>query len=174
MGKRALIEIENIKNEKLICLDFDDCIIPWSKPIFNEQGRLLLLENTKEERLKELEKNVGIIKEFCKKNNCKVFIISSWSPIIKNDLTLIEACDDLNDYWKIIKQLPIIGKDPFKNREITMDVLIENGNQIICIDDFDLEPHFEYAGTQFQMLNVFMGLGLTRLLNMRFHSKNEI
>ena len=67
------------------------------------------------------------------------------------------------DFWNIIKQLPIIGIDPFNDREVAMDVLLDNNNKIICIDDFDLSPHFEYAGNKFKMLNVYNGKNLEKL-----------
>jgi len=159
-----LIEIQNIKNKKLICLDIDDCILPWSKvEIVNE--KLIIENNSKEERLKDLKKNVKIIKEFCEKNNYEVFIISSWSPIIKNNLNLSIDDKELNEYWKIIKELPIIGKDPFKDRILAMEVLIDNNNKIICIDDFDLEHYFQYTNN-FKMLNVFCGKNLEKLNNL--------
>ena len=156
-----MIEIQNIKNKKLICLDIDDCILPWSKvKIVNE--KLIIENNSKEERLKDLKKNVKIIKEFCEKNNYEVFIISSWSPIIKNNLELSIDDKELNEYWKIIKELPIIGKDPFKDRILAIEVLIDNNNKIICIDDFDLEHYFQYTNN-FKMLNVFCGKNLKKL-----------
>jgi len=163
-----VIEIQNIKNKKLICLDIDDCILPWSK-VKIENGKLKIENNTKEERLNELRKNVNIIKKFCNKNNYEVFIISSWSPIIKNDLTLLSDDKELNEYWNIIKELPIIGKDPFKDRILAMEVLIDNNNKIICIDDFDLEHYFQYTNN-FKMLNVFCGLNLKKLYNFYWHS----
>jgi len=164
MKKQKLMEIEDIKNKKLICLDIDDCILPWNKPVF-ENEKLKLLQNTFEDRMKELKKNVDIIKKFCDEYDYKVFIISSWSSFIMKNLELRKDIEEeLKQYWNIIKELPIIGKDPFKDRQLAMDVLLDNNNKIICIDDFDLSSHFEYAGEQFRMVNVFMGLGLEKKL----------
>ena len=112
------------------------------------------------------DKNVKIINDFCKENNYKVFITSSWCMCLDDNLNLIDTCSDevMDEIYKTIKDnLPFIGKDPFNNREVAMDVLIENGNKIICIDDLDLEPHFEYAGDQFKMINVVNGKNLEKL-----------
>ena len=153
------MEIQDIQNQNLICLDFDDCIIEW------ELCRNKEIEDCREELLKALRKNVKIIKEFCERSNYKVFITSSWSRIIKDDLTLKDKRKLFNDIWEIIKTLPIIGKDPFNDREIAMDVLLENNNKIICVDDLDLELHFEFAGDQLKMLNVVNGRNLEKLKN---------
>ena len=150
-------EIQNIKNHNLICLDFDDCIIEWNKCRNKE------IEECENELLSSLRKNVNFINEFCKTNNFKVFIISSWSVIINSKLKLKTDEEIHNKIWKIILTLPIIGKDPFKDREDAMYVLLENNNQIICIDDLDLEPHFEYAREKFKMLNVVNGKNLEKL-----------
>ena len=152
------MEIQDIKNQNLICLDFDDCIIEWNRCKNKE------IEECKDELLEVLGKNVDIINDFCKENNYKVFIISCWCKIINDDLTLNKTKNSLFiEIWKIIKNLPIIGKDPFNDREEAMHVLIENNNQIICIDDLDFELHFEYAGDQFKMLNVVNGKNLEKL-----------
>jgi len=153
------MEIQDIQNQNLICLDFDDCIIEW------ELCRNKEIEDCREELLKALRKNVKIIKEFCERSNYKVFITSSWSRIIKDDLTLKDKRKLFNDIWEIIKTLPIIGKDPFNDREIAKDVLLENNNKIICVDDLDLELHFEFAGDQIKMLNVVNGRNLEKLKN---------
>lgn len=153
------MEIQDIKNQNLICLDFDDCIIEYAT--FREKG----LENNSVEFITEkLKENVLNLNNFCKKHNYKVFITSSWSPLINDDLTINGKLDDIQkEWWDIIKNLPIIGKDPFKDREIAMDVLLENNNKIICIDDWDLEPHFEFAGDAFTMINIFGGRGWQKL-----------
>jgi hypothetical protein len=156
-NKEIYKEIQDIKNQNLICLDFDDCIIEWNRCKNKE------IEECRDELLEALGKNVKIINDFCKENNYKVFITSSWCVIINNKLELKTDEEIHNKIWKIIKKLPFIGKDPFNNREVAMDVLIENGNKIICIDDLDLEPHFEYAGDQFKMINVVNGKNLEKL-----------
>ena len=145
-----ILEIQDIKYQNLICLDFDDCIIEWDK----RKDLNVVIEN--------LKNNVNIIKEFCEKNNYNIFITSSWCKIINDDLTLKSNELLFNDMWNIIKLLPIIGKDPFNNREVAMDVLLDNSNKIICIDDLDLEPHFEYS-KNFTMLNVVNGKNLEKL-----------
>jgi hypothetical protein len=151
-----IYEIENIKNQNLICLDFDDCIIEYSRKEDDKWVRnsnLVIIEN--------LKANIARLLKFCSKCNYKVFITSTWSKVIKDDLTLIPQMVDSFHYelWNIIRLLPIIGKDPFNNREIAMDVLLENNNTIICLDDWDLEPHFEYAGDKFTMINIYNGIG---------------
>ena len=159
MANKQLTEIEDIKNQKLICLDFDDCIIEYHTIHSNGHSR-----NSNELITLKLIRNVNKIKKFCDKHGYKVFITSSWSPIIDDNLNLKEEyVDELEDvhieWWNIIKRLDIIGKDPFKDREVAMDVLLDNGNKIICIDDLDLEPHFEYAGENFIMINIINGKG---------------
>lgn len=158
-----LMEIEDIKSEKLICLDFDDCIIEYN----SFQGNSLK-RNSNELITLILMRNVKRIKKFCDKHDYKVFITSSWSPLIGNDLNLKKQyADELEDvhleWWKIIKTLDIIGKDPLKDREVAMDVLLYNGNKIICMDDLDLEPHFGYAGDDFTMINIINGKGWEKL-----------
>jgi hypothetical protein len=151
-----MLEIQNIKNQRLICLDFDDCIIEY-----NRKSKDKWVRNEKTFIIEKLKINVDKLLKFCDKFNYKVFITSSWSKVIRDDLQLIPQLVNTIHYemLNIIKLLPIIGKDPFNNREIAMDVLLENNNKIICLDDLDLVPHFEYAGNQFKMINIYNGIG---------------
>jgi hypothetical protein len=71
-------DLQKIKNTELICLDFDDCIIPWFRKVNGKWER-----NEDEFLLKETKKNVSLIKDFCKKNNINVFVISSWSLFLE-------------------------------------------------------------------------------------------
>ena len=50
-------EIQNIKNLKLIALDFDDCIIEWNKKVNNKW-----IKNSLEEVKNNIIKNIEIIK----------------------------------------------------------------------------------------------------------------
>ena len=124
--KNNFLEINNIKNRNLICLDFDDCIIEWNRCQNKE------IPKCKNELLTSLQRNVKIINEFCKKKKYEVFITSSWSNCFEKDLQPIKECFDnlMFEIWNVIKTLPIIGYDPFGDREITMDVLLDNGNKI--------------------------------------------
>ena len=81
-----LTEIQNVKNQNLICLDFDECIIEWGLCRDKE------IENCKDNLLQSLKKNVEIIYVFCKRKNYKNFIVSSWSRIIDDDLKLKDDC----------------------------------------------------------------------------------
>jgi hypothetical protein len=149
--------IENIKNQNLICLDFDDCIIEYRKKINNKW-----VFNSHNEIIEKLKNNVNKIKDFCEKYNYKVFIISSWSTIIdENTLQINENLLDnvQKEFWNILKELPIIGVDPFNDRILAMEVLIENQNKIICIDDLDLTEHFKWAENNFIMINIIDGIG---------------
>ena len=159
-----MLPIEKIKNKRLVCLDFDDCIIAWNSYV---TGVKTWKNNTQDEILKILKENVDLINEFCKNYEFEVFIISSWSTIIQDDLTLLPEGSDpfMEQLWSIIKTLPIIGKDPFNDRILAMEVLIDNGNKIVCIDDFELSAHFEWAGDSFFMINLLNGEGLKEKLN---------
>jgi len=65
-----LKDIKEIKNEKIVCLDFDDCIIPWGN--YDGEGTLKL-----DFIKKETDKNSKIIADFCKENNFKIFLTTS-------------------------------------------------------------------------------------------------
>jgi hypothetical protein len=149
-----LKEIQEIKNEKLICLDFDDCIIEYRR---KENGKWI--NNEPEEIFRKLADNCYKIDKFCIENGYKVFIISSWSCIINNDLTLKKYTYDrlMKEWFDVIQQLNIIGKDPFNDRILAMEVLLENDNKIICIDDLDMSAHFEWSD-KFCMINYINGV----------------
>ena len=149
-----MLEIQNIKNQKLICLDFDDCIIEYTR---KENGKWI--NNDFDTIIEKLRKNVSAINNFCQKFNYKVFITSSWAPLINEDLTANYLDKSQQKWWNIIKTLPIIGKDPFRDRILAMEVLLDNGNEIICIDDWDLSSHFEWVEDKFIMINIINGLG---------------
>ena len=83
-----MLPIGKIKNKRLVCLDFDDCIIAWNSYV---TGVRTWKNNTQDEILKILKENVNLINEFCKNYGFEVFIISSWSTIIQDDLTLLPA-----------------------------------------------------------------------------------
>ncbi len=153
-----LMSIQNIKNQRLICLDFDDCIIEWYL-------------GDHEKIYKRLKDNLNMIKKFCIKNNYNIFIISTWSLYINDNLELVSdvPVDDpefIRKLWFLIRlkiSKFIVGKDPFDDRILAMEVLLDNGNKIICIDDMDFESHFEWAGDSFIMVNVINGINLKRL-----------
>ena len=70
------------------------------------------------------------------------------------------------ELWEIIKNsLPIIGKDPFNDRILAIEVLLDNNNKIIIIDDMDLLHYFpnEIKDKKLYMLNVLNGIGLEKL-----------
>jgi len=161
-------EIQNIKNRNLICLDFDDAIIEYHR-----RGDGNWIMNTEKEITEILKRNVENIKSFCKEFNFEVFIISSWAPLINDDLTANYLDNIQAKWWNIIKTLPIIGKDPFRDRELAMEVLLDNGNKIICIDDWDLSSHFEWVGDKFIMINVINGLGWHRFENLKTKLRKE-
>jgi len=155
--------IQNIKNQNLICLDFDDCIIEWSR-FENNQFK----PNKKSTIIKNLKKNVITIKQFCHRNNYKVFITSSWVKFIVEDNGnfFIPKRSELGRFhrnlFNIIKTLPIIGKDIFDDRILAIEVLLENNNRVICIDDLDLAHYFN--SDNFIMLNILNGAGLKEKL----------
>ena len=68
--------IQDIKNQNLICLDFDDCIIPYID--FNTHKQINFGQI-----LKETKKNLKILKKFCYNYNYKVFIMQKTIKIIK-------------------------------------------------------------------------------------------
>ena len=161
-------EIQCIENSKLIALDFDDCIIEWTKKINNKW-----IANSPEKVKRNLLKNLKIIKSFCEKCGFKIFITSSWSEVINDDLTLKENKVEKihKELWKLIKnELPIIGKDPFNDRILAIEVLLDNNNKIIVIDDMNLSHYFpnEIENGQLYMLNIFNGIGLEKLNDIKF------
>lgn len=61
----------------------------------------------------------------------------------------------------IIKELPLISKDPFCDRHIAIDVLLENNNIVVAVDDLDLSPF--HNEDNFYFLNVLNGKNLNKL-----------
>jgi len=156
-------EIQNIKNEKLICLDFDDCIIEYAKKVDGKWAN-----NSPGEIFKKLVENCNKIDKFCAENGYKVFIISSWSCIINDDLTLKKDTYDrlMKEWFDVIQQMNIIGKDPFNDRILAMEILLENDNEIVCIDDLDLSAHFEWS-KNFCMINYINGIVAKNTCNIK-------
>jgi len=152
------IEIQNIKNQNLICLDFDDCIVPWNDflPPYKPYDE--------EYTLKETRKNVDYIKKLCNKYNFEVFITSSWAMVLDENYNLDTKWEEIHyKILNIIKELPLISKDPFGDRHIAIDVLLENDNIIVGIDDLDLSPF--HNEDNFYFLNVLNGKNLNQLEN---------
>ena len=152
------IGIQNIKNQNLICLDFDDCIVPWNEflPPYNSYSEEYIL--------KETRKNVNYIKEMCDKYNFKAFITSSWTKVLDENYNLdieIVRREIYFELLNIIKELPLIGKDPFNDRNVAIDVLLENGNIVVAIDDLDLSLF--HNEDNFYFLNVLNGKNLNKL-----------
>jgi len=129
-----LKNIKEIENEKIVCLDFDDCIIPWGN--YDGEGTLKL-----DFIKKETDKNSKIITDFCKENNFKIFLTTSWSIILDNNLNLIaefkENQNFLDIMFKHFKKF-IIGKNEYSDREIAIRQLLKQGNFVVAIDDMPL------------------------------------
>ena len=149
------MDIQKIKHSNILCLDFDDCIIPWTDFKNNKQ-------NCEDFILEEVKKNVEIIKNFCYTRGYVVFITSSWSAFLNDDIDLKN--NDILDtihfkILEIIKELPIVGKDSFNDRILAIEILLENDNTIVCVDDLDLSHYFENEinDGRFFMVNVVNG-----------------
>jgi hypothetical protein len=144
----------------IVCLDFDDCIIPWVTK--TEEG---YAPNSKGNIIKETKKNVSLINKFCRKHKIKVFVTSSWSALIeynpsKGFFIPKKYSKFERQLFKYIKKLPLIGVDPYFDRIRVMRELRDKYNcGIICIDDYDLSNKFVWD-KKFLMLNVVNGEGL--------------
>jgi len=145
-------EIQDIKNEKILALDLDDCIIPWMdfKNYKNYQNEYIISET---------EKNIKYIKEFCKKNNFKIVLTSSWARELNENFELKKQQEKIYEtLWNIIfsniKDY-LISKDPFNDRILCIDVLLDN-NYVLAIDDLDLSHYFS-SFSNFDMINVVNG-----------------
>jgi len=146
-----LEEIENIKCRNIICIDFDDCLIPW--------------EDYKEDypftKTKEATKqNVEILAKFIKETEFEPFITSSWAMVLNDNLELDDGWEPIQyEILNILKQIKFIGKEPFGDRILAVEVLLENGNKVIGLDDMDYSHYFQnetYAG-DFFMINLYNG-----------------
>ena len=163
-----LEEIQNIKNKKIICLDFDDCLIPW-------MDRKSCVDNPIEYTLLETEKNCVIVEKFIEQTGFEPFITSSWAAQLDNNLKL--KVDSWGPVYEqlldILKQhFNFIGKDPFNDRILAIEILLENGNQVIAVDDLDLSHYFDHLGN-FRMINVFNGIGLQEKFNKILKEEQE-
>ena len=154
-----LEEIQNIKDRKIICLDFDDCLIPWTD--FKNGYK----NNEESFILKETEKNCKIVRDFIEKTGFEPYITSSWSRVLDENLELKfkdeKIFDDLLAIFK--NHFNFIGKDEFNDRVLTIDLLLENGNKVIVVDDFDLSHYFDHL-ENFKMVNIVNGEGLKEKL----------
>ena len=163
-----LEEIQNIRNRKLICLDFDDCLIPW-------MDRKSYIDNPIERTLLETEKNCLIVKKFIKQTAFEPFITSSWAAQLDNNLKLkVDSWGPVHEQLlAILKQhFNFIGKDPFNDRILAIEILLENGNQVIAVDDLDLSHYFDHL-ENFKMINTFNGIGLQEKLNKILKEEQE-
>jgi len=132
--KTTLKPIKDIKNENLICLDFDDCLIPWGNYNFKETPDLNHIK-------KETDKNSKIIADFCKENGFKIFLTTSWAMVLDDNLKLISSFEEnqkfLDIMFKHFKKF-VIGKDPYIERELSIRRLLKQNNFVIAIDDMPL------------------------------------
>jgi len=153
-----LEEIQNIRNRKIICLDFDDCLIPWMD--YN-----VYKNNDEEFILLETEKNCKIVRDFIEETGYEPFITSSWSKVLDDNLELKFKDEKIfEDLLSIIKNhFNFIGKDDFNDRVLAIDILLENGNKVIAVDDLDLSHYFDHL-ENFKMVNVVNGRGLKEKL----------
>lgn len=155
-----LEEIQNIKNRKIICLDFDDCLIPWKSHISPYK------DFTLDEILEGVIKNSYIVKDFIEETGFEPFITSSWAKYLDDNLEFTNK--DINEelvslILKILKdKFSFIGKDPFNDRILAVEILLENKNKVIAIDDLDISHYFN--DDNFRMVNVFNGIGLKEKL----------
>jgi len=152
-------EIQNIKGRKIICLDFDDCLIPWSD-FKNDKN------NEESFILEETEKNCKIIKDFIEETGFEPYITSSWSVELDEELNLTTNYrkEFYEKFLNIFKNhFNFIGKDEFDDRVLTIELLLENNNKVIAVDDLDLTHHFEHL-ENFKMINVVNGNNLKEKL----------
>lgn len=130
-------------NKNILCLDFDDCILP-SPVIYN--GWV-----SKELALEELELNLKKIKYFLEDNNLDLFITSSWSKLFILKDNKIFLSDKANYYLQedlyVLKAFQLMKHylDNFViglscgNRSLDILSLSENKNiKIVVFDDYDL------------------------------------
>jgi len=80
---------------KVLCLDLDDCILPWSSYNLDYNNF------SKEIQKQELLKNLILIQQFCKKNDVKIILTSSWSLIIDPKTFLIKK-EYYDNYERIL------------------------------------------------------------------------
>ena len=148
--------------KKLLCIDFDDCLINWTyynnySSYYNQLGKipdfLLELEGTNREEvfLNSIRTNFEIIKEIAGKYNFKIFITSSWSSLLNDDLSIKTNISNSFDEIEIkildiIKEQikdKVIGVDKYNDRIKMIKELSKNYDLIVVIDDFPLEKEFQ-------------------------------
>jgi len=158
--KKKLEEIENIKHRNIICIDFDDCLIPWNDLKTRKPNPLeLVLEQTKF--------NVELLLNFINETEFEPFITSSWAMALNDDLELDDGWETIHyELFNILKQIQFVGKEPFGDRVLAVEVLLENGNRIIGLDDMDYSHYFqnETDAGNFFMINLYNG----------YHFKNKL
>ena len=155
-----LEEIENIKNRDIICVDFDDCLIPWMDlKLYKNYDENFIIEET--------NKNVKLLSKFIEETKFEPFITSSWSKVLNDNLELNETWDPIHyELLDILKQIKFIGKDPFNDRILAVEILLENGNRVIGLDDCDYSAYFqnEFNNKKFFMINLHNGIDFDKKL----------
>jgi hypothetical protein len=133
------------KNDNILALDFDDCLIPWAQDLYYSH------ENQKEFIFDKTYENFKLIKNYCEKlknKNLKIFITSSWSKFIikKNDKFEFLFDDQFHqDLWNKciypnIKDY-LVGYDIYNNRsDAIFDLRLKTNGYIFIFDD----RHFMY------------------------------
>ena len=166
------------KQERIIFLDFDDCIIPWGNLSKNKLDFSEILART--------EKNINVLNSVCKKYNFNIFITSSWAAILEFDENnklrfkkdyLYQADEEMGPLLKIINKLNYIKYlDTFNNREKAIIEFYRNNKNVfgIAIDDFYL-GHLENELNNFYYLEAWdiksidLLNKLERIINEKFH-----
>jgi len=126
----------------IIVFDIDDCLIDCN-------------EFPKEHKLKQFELNLERISYIIEKTNSKLFMISSWSNILKIENNILKFIDDYKprsfdeNYryeclilhllnTRIIEKYGIIGLSK-GNREEDIKKLLKEGNKVVTIDDYEFK-----------------------------------
>ena len=137
-----------MKENRIICLDFDDCILPSNNNYFGYT----------DDNMRIAEINLQRIKMICEKYGAKIFITSSWYTLLKfksrgkfKNITLNVKSDDYHcidaDTHLFVGLLQkYIGKYIVSlsegNRDKDIEKLKQDPlNKIVVIDDMDLSEH---------------------------------
>jgi len=127
---------------KILSLDFDDCIIPWSLVDNGSDFQKILQDKDKYKILKQaVLRNLDIIQALQKKLEFKIAIHSSWGGIWDLD----DDCDgfDSLSIWfrnQVNKRFNVFAIDKKNNRvEFLLNLKEKYPNSIIvALDDYDL------------------------------------
>jgi len=130
--------IDNIKDKKIICVDFDDCLFP--------SDRKLCINNPN--KFNDIvSKNFSNLLTLIKKYELKVFITSSWSSMLdyNSETKKIEFFDQKmykKSYYKegikFIEMLSpyFVGFSEYGNREEDIRKLAKQNKIVAIIDDY--------------------------------------